>query len=154
MRTGHTYTKSCPQTVPPGGLGTRLYTKWAVQCSVLRLTPMAASGSASKEGDGEAHQALPVEDSRPITQTTSSCRLTAAPNASAAPCWLKDGVLQADTLKAEIGRCTAQLSAGEKDGGRQQEGADLLYETVMDIWGLETGQVSRAAADIACDEIR
>lgn len=99
-------------------------------------------------GNGEARQtSTPCE----IAQTACS---PSSPPASVSPCWLRGGTLQVDTLKAEIGRCTEQLSAAEEDGGRQREGADLLYTIIMDIWGLETGQVSRTAADIACDEIR
>ena len=69
------------------------------------------------------------------------------------PLWLRDGELLESELKAEIERCTERLSA-EGDEARQAEGADRLYSVVMEIWGLETGELSRRAADIACDEIR
>lgn len=108
---------------------------------------MAACG-VGKLSDGEARQTSTSSESAQTTCSRSS------PPASASPCWLREGTLLVDTLKAEIGRCTQQLSAEEEDGGRQREGADLLYRIIMDIWGLETGQVSRTAADIACDEIR
>ena len=71
----------------------------------------------------------------------------------ALPCWLKDGQLLEDTLKAVVGRCAELLSFAE-DEAQQRKGAELLYKTIMDIWSLETGQISRRAADIACDEIR
>ena len=67
--------------------------------------------------------------------------------------WLRDGELLTSEFKAEIGRCAEKLERNE-DEERQTEGAEELYAIMMDIWGLETGELSRRAADIACDEIR
>ena len=94
-----------------------------------------------------------ASDTATRTQTRCACPLSSPPNAAAAPCWLRDGKLQPERLKAEIAQCTENLST-EEDEAQQGEGAELLYKTIMNIWGLETGQLSRSAADLACDEIR
>lgn len=73
--------------------------------------------------------------------------------AAGVPRWARDGKLLEDTLKAEIGLSAEKLSA-EGDEAKWREGAELLYCTMTNIWGLETGELSRGAADIACDEIR
>lgn len=67
-------------------------------------------------------------------------------------CWIKNGQLLVDVLKEEIGQCAKKFSIDNESS--QREGADLLYEIIIQIWSLETGQLSRLAADIACDEIR
>jgi hypothetical protein len=74
-------------------------------------------------------------------------------SSTVSPVWLKDGELLVSELKTEIGLCAENLSA-EGDGAKQAEGAGRLYDIMMEIWGLEAGEVSRRAADIACDEIR
>lgn len=113
------------------------------------LARMAASGSILSDGEASCQTSTSCANA----QTACSRSLLPVSDAAASPCWLREGTLVVDRLKAEIGRCTEQLSA-EEDGERQREGADLLYRIIMDIWGLETGQVSRTAADVACDEIR
>ena len=88
-------------------------------------------------------------------RTRPSCHCPSSSPAERAPRWLRDGRLLEDELKDEIGRCTEKLSAEpEGDETRQAEGAEQLFSTMMHIWGLETGEISRRAADIACDEIR
>ena len=72
---------------------------------------------------------------------------------AARPPWLRDGELLIEELKSQLGLCAEKLSA-EGDEARQGEGAKMLYDLIMEIWGLETGEISRRAADFACDEIR
>ena len=105
--------------------------------------------STKKNGDS----VLQSSDTATSTQTKCVYPASFQPSVCAVPVWLLNGKLQADTLKAEIAQCASGLSAKE-DEARQSQGAELLYKTVTDIWRLETGQLSRSAADVACDEIR
>lgn len=109
-------------------------------------------------------KALKSQTSQPKTQKTSSFKSSCCPSGPPSPDssagtsadpprWLKDGKLLEDELKAEIGQCSEKLLA-EGSEAQQTDGADQLYNTMMLIWGLETGELSRSAADIACDEIR
>ena len=82
-----------------------------------------------------------------------ACLCGSPTRTTAVSSWVQDGQLLEECLKAKIGLCTKKLST-EGDEGQWGEGAELLHSTMMDIWGLETGELSRGAADLACDEIR
>ena len=81
------------------------------------------------------------------------CGVMSGCSSTVSPVWLKDGELLVSELKTEIGLCAENLSA-EGDEAKQADGAERLYDIMMEIWGLEAGEVARRAADIACDEIR